>query len=658
MSANIVPITLKNFGLTNKEVETYILLSKKGPTKGTELAKIMKRNKGQIYRILKSLQKKGFVESTLEFPKRFLAVNFEKIIKNYVKAKRDELSRIEDSTKDLLNDWEKINKTGNEYSLEKFVVIEGNKKIYQRIAEMLENTQNTFLGILSVADLGRAEQSGVFESAYESRKKSTTEFRFITDLTEQNLKAAKLLQPKLKIGLDVKARNPDLGLALFPRMVIRDSQEILFFISTKNQNSTKKQDACIFTNSESMVHAFASVFKELWWNSTNIDEKINEIETGRPTTKTLVINDAKVAKEKYNQILFNTEKEIIMITSSSALSEICENIFSLKELAKRNISIKIMAPIRIENVEHAKLLSEFSDVRHIPSTYLGTTIIDGRHLFQFKVSLKNESELGNVFSFKNAFYTSDSAYVEKMKSMLDNIWRRAYKPWKALNQSIGKSNIISRFNLDTKRDLGKLPQNLLLAAQTHGNITGGIGGEIIVEPPSRLNMPTLRILPLRFEHAHSRKGVNLLRIDLWLNSPNGEEFVPVAIVTDAIQKVIERSKTQFAGTPAAENHISVKPQELQVWNKGKSLFAGWTIPIPLLGSKFVLDPACIMFEAFGDEIHSTISYQLPSGYLMGIEWDGFQAFTTYIGPSWKYSGPGIYGSVGNFLLVVAKPEIT
>jgi hypothetical protein len=65
-----------------------------------------------------------------------------------------------------------------------------------------------------------------------------------------------------------------------------------------------------------------------------------------------------------------------------------------------------------------------------------------------------------------------------------------------------------------------------------------------------------------------------------------------------------------------------------------------------------------MFEAFGDEIHSTISYQLPSGYFMGIEFDGFQAFTTYIGPSWKYSGPGIYGTVGDFLLVIAKPEIT
>jgi hypothetical protein len=100
----------------------------------------------------------------------------------------------------------------------------------------------------------------------------------------------------------------------------------------------------------------------------------------------------------------------------------------------------------------------------------------------------------------------------------------------------------------------------------------------------------------------------------------------------------------------------VKPDELQVWYKGKTLFAGWTISIPLLGGKYKLDPACIIFETFGEELHSTHSHQLPSRYLMGFEFDGFQAFTTYIGPSWRYSGSGLSGSAGNFILVIAGPE--
>jgi hypothetical protein len=75
----------------------------------------------------------------------------------------------------------------------------------------------------------RAEQFGVLDAAYRYPRKNELEFRFLTDVNQQNLKAIKLLKPKLKSTLNVKARNPDLGLASFPRMVIRDNEEILFF---------------------------------------------------------------------------------------------------------------------------------------------------------------------------------------------------------------------------------------------------------------------------------------------------------------------------------------------------------------------------------------------------------------------------------------------
>jgi hypothetical protein len=314
-----------------------------------------------------------------------------------------------------------------------------------------------------------------------------------------------------------------------------------------------------------------------------------------------------------------------------------------------------MAPITIDNMEQAELLSEYCEVRHVASSYLGTTIVDGKHLFQLKASLSNQDGSEYALSFKNAFYTTDSEYVEKMKNMLEDVWKRAYNASKATIYPIMGSHV-SRLRFDDKRDLQTLPNRLLKAARTHGGISSGICGCVIIEPPRNLQLPTLRISPSHFEHARSKMGADLLRIDLWLNTPQGEEFVPAAIVTNGIPERVTDSEIQFAGTPAGQNVIRVKPDELQVWHKGKTLFVGWTMPIPLLKPKYKLDPACIIFETFGDEIHSTYSYQLPSGYLMGMEFDGFQAFTTYIGPSWRYSGPGISGNAGNFLLVIAKPE--
>ena len=58
--------TLRNFGLSEKQAEIYIFLGKRGPLKGGEITKRLKMNKGQVYRILRKLQKKGLVEEIAE----------------------------------------------------------------------------------------------------------------------------------------------------------------------------------------------------------------------------------------------------------------------------------------------------------------------------------------------------------------------------------------------------------------------------------------------------------------------------------------------------------------------------------------------------------------------------------------------------------------
>jgi sugar-specific transcriptional regulator TrmB len=645
---------LQNFGATEKEAEVYIFLAKRGTLGTGQIAKQMKKNKGHVYRILTSLEQKGLVEVALEFPTRFTAVPLEKVIDAYVKAKQLEISIVEKTKVDLLEDWKRISQTEVEPKPENFALVEGNQKIYRKIAEMIEKTENEFSTVSLVSDLVRAEQFGVLDSVYSHSRKSKIEFRFLTDVNQQNLKAFKLLRAKLKSGLYIKARNPDLGLALFPRMVIIDSHEILLFISPRTQRSTRKQEACICTNCSSLVRSFTSVFANLWQNSTDIDDKIVEIETGKPTPTTLVIADEIRAKEKYNQVLRTAEKEIMLMTSARDLTLLNEKTIPFEDLQQRNVSIKILAPITIENMECAKQLSEYCQVRHVPSTYLGTTIVDDKHLFQLKASLSNQDGYEDVFSFKNAFYSTDSAFVKKTKNMLEDTWTKALSLSKTKVDPLIRSYATGG-SLEFKIDLKKIPGRLSRAAQAHGRIACGIYGTAIIIPPSHLKMPDIRILTSHFDKQCKLGEADVLSVGLLLKTLQGETFVPVAIVTDGSSEVINFNKEQFAGTFAEENQISVEPEELQVWSKGKTMFAGWTIPIPLLGSKYVLEPGCIIYEAFGDEIQGTYSLPLPSGYLLGFEVYGFQAFSTFVGTSWKYSGPGISGFAGDFILVTAKP---
>jgi sugar-specific transcriptional regulator TrmB len=141
---------LKEFGLTEKESEIYIFLAKHGSSTGGEISKQTKTHRALIYRILKNLQKKGVVESTLESPVRFFSVPFEKVLDENIKMKHKEASSLEKSKNNLLNDWEKIGSSILEPDVGKFFVIKGNRKIYSKISQMIKQTQNDFSAILTV----------------------------------------------------------------------------------------------------------------------------------------------------------------------------------------------------------------------------------------------------------------------------------------------------------------------------------------------------------------------------------------------------------------------------------------------------------------------------------------------------------------------------
>jgi sugar-specific transcriptional regulator TrmB len=226
--------TLTDYGLTEKEAEVYVFLAKQGALKGGDLANRLRVNKSQIYHILGRLQTKGLVESTLESPTRFTAVPFSTVLDSYIKARRGEAAQIESSRESLLQYWEKISRAGSEPRLERFVVIEGNRRIYPRISQMMKEAKQRFSVVTPVAGLVRGDQFGLIDAALHHPLRSKVEFRYITEVSDQNIAAMKaLLSRKRKSSFNFSGRNPSLGLSLSPRMMIKDDEEILFFITAK-----------------------------------------------------------------------------------------------------------------------------------------------------------------------------------------------------------------------------------------------------------------------------------------------------------------------------------------------------------------------------------------------------------------------------------------
>jgi Sugar-specific transcriptional regulator TrmB len=679
---------LKNLTLTQKEAEVYVFLSKHGVLKCNEIARGMKRHKAQIYRILKILVDKGLVESTLEAPARFTAVPFETVLDMSIRAKRDEAAQMETAKNQILAYWRSIRHSELVPSLEKFVVIEGNSKIYSKISQMIKGTKNQLSAISTVPGLMRADQFGIFETIFNHPIGTKIQFRFITDISNQGLNAMKTLLSRMpKEKFNIKGRNPDLGLQLAPRMIIKDVEEILFFITPRTGTWGLGQDeSCLWTNCKELVYAFGAVFEDLWRNSTSIEEKIVEIEESKIAPKTCVISDPEKARKTYFETAGSAEKEIIALTSAAGLIDYWHNATLMKKWLEKEVSVKLMAPITSENLSAAIQLSKHFSVKHASTSHFGTTIIDGKCLFQFKTYLSGR-EIGEYAScFKDVFYTDDRNFVKKTQRMLDDIWEKAPIPSRlTLESLLGSVPIVKSGSslsnhtrvVEKKEWLGSSSVEIdeespLTEADlrekakryskdlTRTSVGFGTTGQAVVRPPNHVKMPDLMIDAWCMKKPSTFGEGNALIVSLWQKVPTGGfAFVPVAIVeTNANPKLAKLYQSMFAGIPAGSNVIHVTENELQVWNQGKSLFAGWTIDIPLSPIDSRLPPACLMFEAIGEARTQRYAIpKLPSGYSGTCEYTGFDAFVTFISPTWKYAGPATEAVFGmDVLMTSIAPE--
>lgn len=672
---------LKDFGITEIESEVYLFLASHDALKGTEIARKVKKDRAQVYHILKSLQAKGLVESTFEAPVRFTPVPFERVVESTIKLKRDEAARIESIKQELFDYWKNISRGRSESPLEKFSVIEENNQIYPKIFEMINKTKRQFSIVSTIQDLLRADQYGLLDAVFDHPLKSHVQFRFLTELSEKNVNSMKgLLGRKTNAGVNFKGRNPNLGLPLSPRTVMRDEEEILLFITpTTDTLPTAQDEVCFWTNCKALLQMFVEVFEDLWTNSTDINEKIEEIESGKPIPTARVINDAHIALETYNEIIRSAEVEIIMMTSSKGLIESWKHIALLKERVERGVSVRIMTPITSDNLQAARELLKCCSVKHVPTSYLDTLIVDGKRLFQSQVS-------GNQkLSLTPHFYTDDFEYVEKTKKMLNDVWRNASIPSAITLESILKPTIpavapLSEEEYAWSRPDGAYQKTVHIVKEKIGIITEkdvlnkiinakkypaknwpkdvirlyGSSGHAVIYPPDSFNLPNMMIWVMH-ENKQSSFGVtDRLFVYLWLETPKGYAFVPVAVVTDNPGNVWFE-KVRFAGTPAGQNVQLVKRDELQVRVHGNTVFAGWTKPIPLLRSKCTLPPSCIMLEGYSRLKTGVVDWDSPSGVKTNSEFNGFDAFVTFFHPASKYSGPGTDGTIGRDIVVTLYP---
>jgi CBS domain-containing protein len=197
---------------------------------------------------------------------------------------------------------------------------------------------------------------------------------------------------------------------------------LLYLSQNENQHGFSKDVNGLWVANKMFVSTLKRSFFDIWSDAVNVNDRINQLETGEPLKETIVIKNSIETGRKIRRILENAKNEITLICPSVGIIKLGENNF-LEKYANGKLKFLLMSSIDFDNIKAAQKLSEFFEIKHVSINYLAMMLIDGKHLFIFK-NPSSDKELKHPFNFVETFYSNDGNYVERVNELVNEIWKR------------------------------------------------------------------------------------------------------------------------------------------------------------------------------------------------------------------------------------------
>ncbi len=425
MSEKDITRFLQILGLSKREIQVYMFLAKSGVQSTSFVAKRLKMERVQAYRTFKKLQEKGFIEATLERPTRFTIVPFENLVDTFINAKKNEVINLNDQKQNLLVAWKSISTPESEYPVAKFSIITGKKKIHSKMISMIEESTKQVIFLTTGLGLIQEDIAGIFDAAFDPSKNRNVNFQIITDISPDNLKIVERIDRNItEDRLNIKMRHMGMNSKFFPRFLIKDEEEAILYAPFGNETSVLNlEDEGLWINDKMFISVLKAFFEQMWSIGVDASRRVDELKSGVPIGETVVIKGAEEAWAKVTKVLENANRDVVIITSSQSINRLAEDDPLIKFL-KKDLKVRIMASIDLDNLEPAQKLSPRYEIKHVPISYMTMMMVDDKHLFMFKNPPVGDWISESVFYLPDTFYSSDPSQIERTSEMLTDIWKR------------------------------------------------------------------------------------------------------------------------------------------------------------------------------------------------------------------------------------------
>ncbi len=262
MEVNEVPKVFEKAGLTDYQSQIISVLLKNSNMTAKGISEESSVPYTKIYSVLKTLENKGYIRSSLERPKKYSVLDPEDLKSKILENKREEIDALEE---ELDSELERIKSMGSRDDyLEEMPVwfLPSRDAITAELISVPSKTEEEFLAVIFTAwkNIGSSEE---FLSSLEDMGGKGVEMKMI--LPSSVDPGCKEIQNLYSKGVSIKLVDPG---SISYSLVISDRCRC--GLTIKRDPSAKSRKG-IRINSESIADTLYMYFKDLWDEGNSVD---------------------------------------------------------------------------------------------------------------------------------------------------------------------------------------------------------------------------------------------------------------------------------------------------------------------------------------------------------------------------------------------------
>jgi len=294
---------LTDFGLDERAARVYFHLSRLGPSTASDVAQATDVGRTEVYRVMDDLESEGFVETTLERPRKFVPRPVEDVLEQQLEEEQRRLEELEQTRKSLADRWPQAEDRRGARK-ERFSVHQGRSQIRGVLERMVETAEDEVLVLAPPRGLARLDQMGVLEG-FADRAADGVDLRALTEVDESSE------------AIDTVAREGSIrhvDLPGYAQLVIVDTAEIALFVSLDPLVSTEGSgETVLWLNAKDFIMAQKALFDTLWSTGLDHSERLAEVDTGERAERVDVVRGRWMRYDRMKEMLYRAEERVRLL---------------------------------------------------------------------------------------------------------------------------------------------------------------------------------------------------------------------------------------------------------------------------------------------------------------------------------------------------------